>query len=698
MSDNKKIKYVTIWRRFLKSIVPAVMLLVILMDIFIYITITKNAKIQMQKSCLRTVTITAETVASTFRDYHCDLLHMRKKYRVGHEEEFMKYIKEYADENMHEYSYLRLTMLNGISYTTTQGRDKKDSRYRKPYRQIVLEHKTISINNSHSTDLHNYEVLSVSIPVYDTNTNKVNGVLSAIFPTEVLDKRITKTKMGGTGFMSMLDDEMNLRIYADSVYTTTVTECINKGYKGIDTLVFNAREKSKYGINYGISSYFKPNKTEILAQYANIPGTSWYLILNIQQNGVNWGAIFTIVVLFVTAVLTIIIVTAIIKHLTKSIILEPLKKITKFTNDFTHGKLYTTETEQTEIDDELSNLKKEIASMQHRLYTVVGDIRNKSKEISVCSNSITQTVQTIDQDAQVQSIAVEDISMSIEIMQKSIQHNTDNAATSKTISDEISNDIKKITQASVSTLECINNVIQKVKVINEITSRTDLLAINASVEASRAAEHGKGFAVVAAEIRKLAEHCHRASNEINQISAESLATTNESAELINKISPKIRDNAELVSQISQACDEQLQMTLAISNSIEQLTEITSNNAISADEMAVNTNVLSVNIDKLSNSVSFFKLDQKSDFRRSELIHEIDTQTFEMLKLKNELIAIAGNSPEIKKANIAIDEAQKISDMARSFDTIPSSDQQSTSQYTPHKNTGNEDDTTNYESF
>jgi methyl-accepting chemotaxis protein len=188
----------------------------------------------------------------------------------------------------------------------------------------------------------------------------------------------------------------------------------------------------------------------------------------------------------------------------------------------------------------------------------------------------------------------------------------------------------------------MQRIVEKVKVINDITSHTDLLAINASVEASRAGDHGTGFAVVAAEIRKLSELCHRASTEINRLSEVSLAATTQTVELVDSISPKIHDNAIMVSRISEACSKQLHFTGTISNSVQQLTEISQNNTVSADKLTVYANVLFNDVERLNKLVDFFRLDRDIDLRRDDILAAIEVCKTEILALKTKLIA---TSPE-----------------------------------------------------
>ncbi len=109
------------------------------------------------------------------------------------------------------------------------------------------------------------------------------------------------------------------------------------------------------------------------------------------------------------------------------------------------------------------------------------------------------------------------------------------------------NDAAESEQIVLEAVAAMQQIAQKVSIIDEITRQTRLLSLNATIEAARAQEHGKGFAVVAAEVRALAEQSQTAATEITQLAGSSVTIVEQAGDMLKTLVPDIRKTSETLT-------------------------------------------------------------------------------------------------------------------------------------------------------
>ena len=260
---------------------------------------------------------------------------------------------------------------------------------------------------------------------------------------------------------------------------------------------------------------------------------------------------------------------------------------------------------QLAANDETSMLAA-IKRMRDRLSQIIGDVRTASDALSVAAEQVSATAQSISQGASEQASSVEETSASIEQMTSSVQQNAENAKVTEGMSSKASKEADEGGQAVKDTVVAMKTIADKIGIVDDIAYQTNLLALNAAIEAARAGEHGKGFAVVADEVRKLAERSQEAAQEIGEVAKSSVALAERAGVLLDAIVPTIAKTSDLVQEIASASDEQSSGIGQINTAVTQLSQLTQENSSSSEELAATAEEMSGQAEQLQELMGFFK--------------------------------------------------------------------------------------------
>lgn len=310
-------------------------------------------------------------------------------------------------------------------------------------------------------------------------------------------------------------------------------------------------------------------------------------------------------------------------------------------------------------DDEIGTIIKVQDKMRLGLVDLISQFKTSAEQVSSAATEIASAAEQTSTGAGEQEAQAGEVSASIEEMAATIVESSQNAASateSARNAADVAGEGGRIVQETIEGMQRIAETVKAsaatigelgkrsdeigeiIGVIDDIADQTNLLALNAAIEAARAGEQGRGFAVVADEVRKLAERTTKATAEIASMikgiqedtsgavtsMEEGTAQVETGTELaikagdsLSSIVSVVNEVQNMIEQIATASDQQSAAAEQISGNVGNIVSVTKQSAQGAEQMASTAEELNRNTDILGELVSKFKLQETAESNTDE---------------------------------------------------------------------------------
>ncbi|WP_160689857.1 methyl-accepting chemotaxis protein [Clostridium sp. C2-6-12] len=510
-------------------------------------------------------------------------------YNIDDQKNILKEInKKHAD-----FALLFVTDIKGKQVARSDDKTQFDDMSDRDYFKAISANKKSIISDVLISKTTGKPAVVIAMPIFSPQ-GEFKGMLGGTLDLSVIEEMRSKISIGETGYAFITDTKGQILAHPDA-------KLVEERKNISDVEVVKKAIAGESG-----AQVYQYDGVEAFGSHTNVPSTKWAVVVR-QTHDDALSVVKKTQVKMLSIAAVILIASIIIGVILSKSMIKPLLVLKEAAKELAQGNL--SHEFKVNAKDEIGELSDSFTDMRESLKTLVREITSASDNVTVSTKDVLDASKQAEIVASQIADATSQLALGSDEQAKSVENTFGLVNKIVRSIDEIAANTSRSFESSSKAEELVRNGVQIVKtqdikmaestsavgevseviftldnktaqvgqiiqVIEGIAEQTNLLALNAAIEAARAGEQGKGFAVVADEVRKLAEESQDSIGKIQTIIKDIQNTTNKAVDTATNATEAINEQNEAVHNTSKIFNNILEVVDVITREIQEISSFT----------------------------------------------------------------------------------------------------------------------------